>query len=154
MLHTADLLTLLSSSPVDGRSNVSGTRESYGVFSVSKFERSYTILMRSVRNFMRSVSWFMRSVSYLMGSVSWFMRSVSYLMGSVSLWWPIGASRSGRPTPTTRTWSADTRTLSVHSRTTWQRFKASLGSPRSHTPPRAPQGIIIRASARRRAREL
>jgi len=29
----------------------------------------------------------------------------------------IGASRSGRPTPATRTWSADTRTLSVHSRT-------------------------------------
>ena len=28
----------------------------YGEFSVSKFERSYTILMRSVRNFMRSVS--------------------------------------------------------------------------------------------------
>jgi len=28
----------------------------YGVFSVSKFERLYTILMRSVRNFMRSVS--------------------------------------------------------------------------------------------------
>ena len=29
------------------------------------------------------------------------------------LWWPIGASRSGRPTPATRTWSADTRTLSA-----------------------------------------
>jgi len=29
------------------------------------------------------------------------------------LWWPIGASRSGRPTPASRTWSADTRTLSA-----------------------------------------
>ena len=54
-----------------------GARGPYGVFSVSKFERSYTILMRSVRNFMRSVSYLMRSSHY-------FMRSVSYLMGSVS----------------------------------------------------------------------
>ena len=62
--------------------NCSDVLHVYGVFSVSKFERSYTILMRSVRNFMRSVSYFMRSVSYFMRSVSYFMRSVSYLMRS------------------------------------------------------------------------
>ena len=39
-----------------GTSDLAIKDDFYGVFSVSKFERSYTILMRSVRNFMRSVS--------------------------------------------------------------------------------------------------
>ena len=123
--------------------------------------RSETLWGRSVTLWGRSVTWWGRPIILWGRSVTWWGRpiilwgrSVTWWGRSVTLWWPIGASRSGRPRPATRTWSADTRTLSVHSRTTWQRFKGSLGSPRSQAPPRAPQDIIIlvRASARRRAR--
>ena len=128
----------------------------YGVFSVSKFERSYTILMRSVSNFMRSVSYFMRSVSYLMRSTyyfmrsvsylmrssHYFMRSVSYLMGSVSYFMVANRDIPKRaPRPATRTWSA---AIPEPCRSTPEPLgKGSLGSPRSQAPLRMPQGIII-----------